>query len=135
MIVVDSNILAYLWLPGSATETAKSVWERDNEWHVPVLWRSELRNILVGYLRRGVLDYEAIKSVMQLMEETLHSREHLVQSNVILSLARNSHCSAYDCEFVALAETLSVPLITEDKLILKAFPRLTQSMKTFINAS
>lgn len=134
MIVVDSNILVYLWLPGSATATAQTLWQRDDNWHVPILWRSELRNILLGYLRRGALDFAAVKSVMQSMEETLMAHEHLVESDSVLSLAQKSNCSAYHCEFVALAETLSVPLVTEDKAILKAFPIRALTMNAFIKS-
>ena len=42
----------------------------------------------------------------------------------VLGLAENSRCSAYDCEFVALAQELNVKLVTSDSLILKEFPVL-----------
>ncbi len=63
--------------------------------------------------------------------------EHLVASESVfaLALARASHCSAYDCEFVALAEALSVPLVTEDKLIMKAFPTRAFTMKDFLKSN
>ena len=35
-----------------------------------------------------------------------------------------SHCSAYDCEFVALALELEVPLVTADRQLLRSFPRI-----------
>lgn len=40
----------------------------------------------------------------------------------VLSLALESGCSAYDCEFAWLARTLRVPLITADQQVLGAFP-------------
>jgi predicted nucleic acid-binding protein len=58
MIVVDSNVLAYLYLPGDYTEAEERLYQRDTAWHAPVLWRSGFRNILVGYMRRGVLTPE-----------------------------------------------------------------------------
>lgn len=36
----------------------------------------------------------------------------------------DSNCSAYDCEFVALAMALGVKLMTMDAKLLKAFPTL-----------
>lgn len=45
MIVVDSNVLAYLYLPGEHTAAAERLLEREPEWAAPVLWRSEFRNI------------------------------------------------------------------------------------------
>jgi predicted nucleic acid-binding protein len=46
----------------------------------------------------------------------------MVNSLDVLRLVQQSKCSAYDCEFVALARSLNVPLITMDKQILKDFP-------------
>ena len=50
MIVVDSNVVAYSWINGPLTKIAQSVRAKDPDWHVPVLWRSEMRSILTGYL-------------------------------------------------------------------------------------
>ena len=46
MIVVDTNIVAYLYLPGEHTAAVERLLERDPEWAAPILWRSEFRNIL-----------------------------------------------------------------------------------------
>ena len=42
----------------------------------------------------------------------------------MLRLVQKSNCSAYDCEFVALAMQLQTVLITEDKKILENFPAI-----------
>ena len=34
MIVVDSNVLAYFYLPGAFTEAAEQLFERESDWHV-----------------------------------------------------------------------------------------------------
>jgi hypothetical protein len=48
-----------------------------------------------------------------------------------LNLVRKSPCSAYDCEFVALAEDLEIPLLTTDRKILSAFPSVAVSVGKF----
>lgn len=128
MIVVDSNILAYLYLPSDFTQRAEQLLIRDPEWAAPVLWRSEFRNILAGYLRRGSLDPETALGIQQSAEELLSGREHLVESRLVLELLRQCDCSAYDCEFVALAHSLHLPLVTADRQLLKAFPQLTMAL-------
>jgi predicted nucleic acid-binding protein len=123
VIVVDSNVVAYLYLPGDHTEKAEALLERDPGWAAPLLWRSEFRNILAGYMRRKTLTLEAARGLQLEAEQLLVGAEHEVDSRLVLELVRDSDCSAYDCEFVALAMTLSVKLVTMDAKLLKAFPR------------
>lgn len=58
----------------------------------------------------------------------LEGFEFDVQSREVMELVRDSECSAYDCEFVALAERLGVKLVTMDKKVLKAFPKRAVSL-------
>lgn len=123
MIVVDSNVVAYLYLPGEYTADAEALLERDSEWVVPVLWRSEFRNILAGYLRRKTLTLDQVCSLQDEAEDLLMGSEFEVASEAVLKLVSDSDCSAYDCEFIALAIKLNTQLITVDKKLLKAFPK------------
>ena len=123
MIVVDSNIVAYLYLPGEYTAAAEALLERDPSWAAPVLWRSEFRNILAGYLRRGRLTFQHAHEIQCEAEELLSGSEYEVDSLHVLELVRDSECSAYDCEFAALAMKLSTKLVTMDTKLLKAFPK------------
>jgi predicted nucleic acid-binding protein len=132
VIVVDSNIVAYCWLNGPLTEVAQGVRVKDPDWHVPILWRSELRSILTGYLRDGSLSRVQIARVMSALEEAFVGSEHLVPSNAVFKIVERSRLSAYDCEFVALASALAVPLVTADKAVLRAFPDRAVSMDAFL---
>ncbi|MBT9598301.1 MAG: type II toxin-antitoxin system VapC family toxin [Vitreoscilla sp.] len=122
MIVVDSNVLAYLYLPGDFTADTERLLEEDPDWAAPVLWRSEFRNILAGYVRRKALTFEQACSVQAEAESLMAGSEFEVDSRAVLELVRDSDCSAYDCEFVALAMKLDTKLVTEDKKLLRAFP-------------
>lgn len=122
MIVVDSNVLAYLYLPGDFTVAAEALLTSDSEWAAPILWRSEFRNILAGYLRRKSLSFVQATALQAEAEELLFGCEYEVDSTRVLELVRDSNCSAYDCEFIAVAEKLDVKLVTMDKKLLKAFP-------------
>jgi predicted nucleic acid-binding protein len=123
MIVVDSNVVAYLYLPGDFTAKAEALLQRDADWAVPLLWRSEFRNILAGYMRRQLLTFDTARNLQQEAESLLAGAEHEVDSRLVFELVRDSNCSAYDCEFVALAMTLNTKLVTMDGKILKAFPK------------
>lgn len=122
MIVVGSNVLACLYLPGDHTADAEKLLEQDPDWAAPVLWRSEFRNILAGYVRRKAIAFEQACSLQAEAESLLAGAEFEVDSRVVLELVRDSDCSAYDCEFIALAMKLDTKLVTEDKKLLRAFP-------------
>ncbi|MFP5465455.1 MAG: type II toxin-antitoxin system VapC family toxin [Gammaproteobacteria bacterium] len=122
MIVVDSNIVAYLYLPGEYTVAAETLLEKDPVWAAPVLWRSEFRNILAGYMRRGSLTFQQAQDLQSEAEDLLNGAEYDVDSLSVLQLVRDSECSAYDCEFVALAMKLGTKLVTMDRKLLRAFP-------------
>ncbi len=62
------------------------------------------------------------------VESLLREGEYVVNSLDVLQLVQQSECSAYDCEFVALAKYLCVPLITMDKQILKDFPAIAKPL-------
>lgn len=133
MIVVDTNTIAYLLISGKRSDQARAVLQKDSEWAAPLLWRSEFRNILALYLRQKLLDLNQTLQFMQEAELLMQGGEYEVTSSRVLSLASTSSCSAYDCEFVALAQDLGVPLVTSDGKLLKEFPTTTMSMDSFIS--
>jgi predicted nucleic acid-binding protein len=123
VIVVDSNVIAYCWINGDRTALAHRLRKLDPDWHAPVLWRSELRNILSGYRRDGSLDEAQLRQIMAAAEASLAGREHYVPSDRVLAMTEASGLPACDAEFVALAEILDAPLVTEDEVVLAAFVR------------
>jgi len=128
LIVVDTNVMAYLLLRGPRTEQAEVLRRHHRQWAAPPLWRSEFRNVLTGCLRRDLLPFPKALVLMQEAEAILSAHEEKVSTEHVLQLVSSSHCSAYDCEFVSVAQHLGVPLITEDRAILKAFPDVAQSL-------
>jgi predicted nucleic acid-binding protein len=122
MIVVDTNTLAYLYLPTTQTDDVVALLHKDPAWAAPLLWRSEFRNVLVAYIKRGSIDADTALAIQLQAEQQMAEREYSVNSRDVLTLAAETGCSAYDCEFVSLAISLGVKLITSDKKIIKHFP-------------
>jgi len=123
MIVVDTNTLAYLYLPTTQTDDVVALLHKDPAWAAPLLWRSEFRNVLVAYRKRGSIDANTALAIQLQAEQQMAEREYSVNSGDVLTLAAETGCSAYDCEFVSLATSLGVKLITSDKKIIKHFPK------------
>src|SRR5436190_23770564 len=103
VICVDTNIICYRYMASSFSAAADAAWAKDPDWIVPILWRSEFRNALAGSIRRRSLTAEEAIAIASLAEEMLGQNEFTVSSPAILQLVSRSDCSAYDCEFVALA--------------------------------
>lgn len=131
MIVVDTNVTAYLWLPGDLTAAAERLLSEDAEWAVPLLWRSEFRSVLAGAVKRKVCGLERAAAIARAAEEQLTGREFAVETGEVLRLADESGCSAYDCEFVVLARALGVSLVSNDRAILKAFPAVAVPLEAY----
>ncbi len=132
MIVVDTNIIAYLYLESDRSAQAEKLLEENTQWAAPLLWRSELRNVLALYIRKSHLSIDEAQEIMREAMLLMEGREYEIVSFHVLELVATSSCSAYDCEFVALAEDLETSLVTVDKKILKEFPRIAVSLEEFV---
>ena len=131
MIVADTNLLIYLYVQGQRTQESEAVLQQDAVWAAPLLWRSEFRNVLIRLVRTDALQLEEALAIIDEAERWLSGHEYSVVSRQVLELASRSGCSAYDCEFVALALDLAVPLVTTDRQVLKAFPTIAVSPSAF----
>jgi predicted nucleic acid-binding protein len=135
VIIIDVNVIAYLWLPSPFTALAEACAQIDPDWHAPLLWRSEMRNLLATTARQKLLDWSAAEEAMQRAEASMRGKEHAVASTAVMSLLAQSRCSAYDCEYAALAEEKGVKLVTNDQQLRREFPKLTVSLADFATQS
>jgi predicted nucleic acid-binding protein len=132
VIVVKTNIIGYMSLSADRSALAEQALLKDASWSTPLLWRSELRNVLSGYIRKKLLKLDETQQIMEAATQLMQAGEYTVTSDKVLGLAAASTCSAYACEFVALAEDLHIPLVTIDNQILSQFPRRAISLEEFI---
>ena len=132
MIVADVNLVAYLLLGGPERALAQRVLERDPVWAAPLLWRSEFRNVLATFMRHRDLSVSDAWRAHELADQLLSGQEFAVPGERVLALVASSTCSAYDCEYVALAEELAVPLVTADRQLLRAFADRAISPRDFV---
>jgi predicted nucleic acid-binding protein len=134
MIVADTNLIAYLYLESPNSHQAERALLKDAHWAAPLLWRSEFRNVLALYIRKRWLSLDETQRIMNEALGLMEEQEYEVDSQRVLSLAAESSCSAYDCEFVALAQDLGVCLVTLDKQLLSDFPDVAVSLDAFVSA-
>lgn len=135
MIVVDTNIIGYLYLASERAAQVEQALLKDPQWTAPLLWRSEFRSVLALYIRRQLLSLEEAAQIMDEAAGLMREHEYEVASLQVLNLVAASTCSAYDCEFVALAQDLDTALVTVDQQILVQFPDVATSLEAFVGLS
>lgn len=124
MIVVDANIIAYLLIRGEHSESVDELQKSDEVWIAPGLWLDEFLNILCTYERNKQLTAQQSVSILQDALILMDGNSYDLPPERVLSVARRTGCSAYDSQYIALAEDLGTMLYTFDKRILRACKEL-----------
>jgi predicted nucleic acid-binding protein len=133
VIVVDANLIGYLFIQGEFTSLAVRVFEKDPDWYAPFLWQSEVRSVLSKYLRHDLLTLGQTCQIMDDAHNLMMERERLVSSTSVLDLVTTSKCTSYDCEYVALAKDMNLTLVTFDRQVVQEFSKLAIFPKDFLN--
>ena len=131
MIVVSTDIVAALYLPGENTEIAEAVLKRDPAWASPLLWRTLFPHYVTGPLRSGAVTPELVDVMLEEAEKLFLSREFPSPAKENMSFIFQSQCSAFIAPFLGLAKGLRVPLVTLDAEAVRAFPEIAISAADF----
>lgn len=129
MIVVDVSVLFGFVVSRDAYHAlAVAARERDAEWQVPRLARSEFRSIAAGHLRRG----EPLANVLAAAANAQWAVSvHDMSDQEVFAVVQESSLSAYDAEYVALARRFGVQLVTTDRQVLECYPHLAVRLQEF----
>ena len=99
MIVVDTNILIYLYLPGPQTELCNELLAYDADWASSTIWRSEFCNTLLLYLRKKLITPDVAIKMINAAEDLVGRNELKPKLSDVLQLALSSQCTFYDWYF------------------------------------
>ncbi len=132
MIVVDTNLIAYLLIQGEKTPGVKKLMERDSQWHAPSFWRIEFLNVLMNYSRHQKLPPADVHRIWRASFSLPHLRDEGVEPSQALETALSHRISGYDALFIALAQNLKTVCVTEDKALRKAAPRWAVTLEEFL---
>ena len=133
MIVVDTNVISYYWIKSEFSDLAEKAFKKDSQWIAPYLWRSEFRNVLSVYVRKNLLSYNEAFELMVSALEFMEGKEFSVTNEKVFEIIKKSDLSAYDSEFVALADQNNIKLVTSDKKIVASFPKITIFLRDFLS--
>ena len=132
MIVVDTDVIAAYWILTPRTADAMRARRKDPDWITPVLWRSEFRSVLRQHMQAGGMRYSDAVWIAEKAERTMFGKEYEVLSTDVLRLVERTGHSSYDCEYVALAETAGLRLVTGDRELPRTFPSVAVLLEDFV---
>jgi len=122
VIVVDTNVISYLLIRGERSESMDRLLAVDDGWVAPRLWVDELLNVLATYERNGLLTTDQTAPILADALALMEDSSYEIPPERVLAVARRTTCSAYDSQYIALAEDLGLKLYTCDRKILKNCP-------------
>ncbi len=127
MVLVDTNILAYLLIEGDRTSAAHDLYARDPDWRSEAFILVEFTNVLATYVRTKALTN---KQGSELLSEALAILPSLasVEHAQAFHAATEFGISAYDGRFIAIAKQMKSRLVTEDTKLRAAVPAWTVSL-------
>jgi len=132
MIVVDANILVYSLIEGDYTPLVQKLRERDMDWRTTGLCLHEILNVLATYQRRDILTLAQCKKLLEHAEHFMKVAQCEVKMDAALAVAAKYAITGYDAQYVALAQSLNAPLITEDRKLRESVPGIAFSMQAFL---
>lgn len=132
MIVIDANILIYSLIECDYSPLIQQLREKDADWRTTGLCLHETLNVLATYQRREVLTLPQCRKLLDVADRFIKIAQGDVEMDAALALAAQYAITGYDAQYVALAQNLNAPLISEDRKLRKAVPGIAFSMQEFL---
>jgi predicted nucleic acid-binding protein len=127
VVLVDTNILAYLMIEGDRTAYAQKLFERDSDWCSEAFVMVEFSNIIATCVRTDALSRAQGARLMTEAQALLPTLHNMLNMQA-LETAMQYGISAYDARFISLARQLKLKLVTEDAKLRTAVPPWTISL-------
>jgi predicted nucleic acid-binding protein len=128
MLLVDTNVVAYLLIEGNHTEAAQQLRRRDPDWRSEAFLLVEFTNVLASSIATGRMTFGLAEDFLGKAVALFDGKLRSMPPASVLAAAVRHGVSAYDARFLALAEAIGLPIVTEDKKLRAAAPDLTQSL-------
>jgi predicted nucleic acid-binding protein len=128
MVIVDTNIIAPLYVRSARTDTVAELFAHDAVWRTEPLALIELSNVLITYERSRHITAATARDCLNRAAAFLQPHFFRVSHQAALEAALDYRVTAYDARFLALARQVGARLITEDAKLRAAAPALTQSL-------
>ncbi len=134
MLIIDTNIIAPLYVRSARTDAVTKLFVQDQIWRTEPLALIELSNVLITYERARYITAATARDCLDRAAAFLQPNLFRVSHQAALDAALRYGTTAYDARFLALAQQLDSRLVTEDAKLRAAAPALTQSLSEALAA-
>lgn len=132
MIVVDANILVAVVVASTHSSLAHRVGRMDPQWVFPPLCRYEVTSSLVKLVRAGALtEYQGIAAIAD-ATALVAGREVAVDQVLALRVALALGLSAYDAQYIAVAQAYGIRCVTTDVPLARKAPDSAVLLSEFV---
>ncbi len=128
MLLVDTNVVAYLLIDGDHTQAAQRLRALDPDWRSEAFLLVEFTNVLASSIMRKRMTLSLAEDFLAKTVDLFEGKLGSVPHAAVLAIAARHRVSAYDARFLALADQLGSRLVTENARLRAAVPALTQSL-------
>ena len=135
MILVDTNVVAYLLIDGDHTAAARELRARDPDWRSEAFLLVEFTNVLASSIASKRMTASMAADFLAAAAALFDGKLEQMPHASVLASALRHRISAYDARFLAFAEQVGTPLVTEDSRLRAAAPKLTQSINEALSAA
>jgi predicted nucleic acid-binding protein len=119
-VVIDASALAYALLSTSPNATALRDRLVSEECHAPHLIDAEVGNVLRRRVLRGEIAAVDAEELLAVAPALVDYRYEMTGGLAQAAWSRRQNLTFYDALYVALAATLSIPLLTADDHLRRA---------------
>ena len=123
MIVVDVNIIVNLFIEGDHSTAAADLYEQDDQWYCPDIWIHEITNVISTYVKHGGLPPKKADQILNNAMAYFLDNTFSMPMTDVLKCSLKYNISAYDAEYIVLANINKTRLVTVDKKLNKAIPQ------------
>jgi predicted nucleic acid-binding protein len=121
MIVVDATVVPFLFLEGEMTQAVRDLHALDPGWVTPPILNHEILHLLS---KLGVAEgHEPMERLWREIRSILSASQQVPDPVRSLRLGIDHGLSGYEAQYLCLAESLNIPLITEETRLQELSPK------------
>jgi len=119
MIVIDATVVPYLFVEGELTGLVRELHRVDSGWVTPPILNHEMLHVLA---RLGVTEgEEAMEGLWREIRSVLGTNQQVPDPVRSLRLGVRLGIGGNEAQYLCLAESLDLPLISEDRVLRERF--------------